>query len=155
MGEPLEPTAAVEKFQSRGVQQGKKFDEQCRLVLAGLGFEVSERPFVVPELGCEFDAEVKSQSGATYWCEFKGSWHGTRPGLRRTDSVKKALCDAFLARADKVDHPPVILLTTHLPVKESSGDRMIKVALDSGGLADVVCVNEPEDMKRLKLLADS
>ena len=88
---------AVEAFQARGVRQGKAFDEQCRLVLQGLGFEVSDRPFTVADLGVEFDAEIRSQSGRVFWCEFKGSWHGPRPGLRRTDTVKKALADAFIA----------------------------------------------------------
>ena len=122
-------------------------------MLEGLGFQVSKRPFVVPELGCEFDAEITATTGHKFWCEFKGSWHGERPGLRRTDTVKKALCDALLAHVATESFPPVLLLTTHLPLAASSGDRMIKLAVSAGALADVVCVNNPEDMKRLKLLA--
>lgn len=155
-GEPLKgtlkPSKAVDHFQARGVQQGQKFDEQCRLVLGGLGFEVSEKPFPVSELGCEFDAEITAMDGTRYWCEFKGSWHGDRPGLRRTDTVKKALCDAFLANEASTVFPPVLILTTHLPSPASSGAQMLKVALASGALLDVICVNDPEDMKRLKRL---
>ena len=149
----LKPAEAVEAFQARGVRQGKAFDEQCRLVLQGLGFEVSDRPFTVADLGVEFDAEVRSRSGRVFWCEFKGSWHGPRPGLRRTDTVKKALTDAFIAHAAEGDYPPTLFLTTHTPNPGSSGDRMLEVALTSGALLDVINVNDPKDMERLQRLA--
>lgn len=148
----LEAAEAVEAFQARGVKQGKKFDEQCRLVLEGLGFEVSDRPFTVPDLGVEFDAEIRSKAGTTYWCEFKGSWHGNRPGLRRTDTVKKALADAFIAHAAG-EYPPTIFLTTHMPPEGTSGHKMLEVAKSSGALLDVINVNEPKDMERLQRLA--
>ena len=149
----LQPAEAVEAFQARGVRQGKAFDEQCRLVLQGLGFEVSDKPFTVADLGVEFDAELKSRSGSIYWCEFKGSWHGPRPGLRRTDTVKKALADAFIAHVAEADYPPTLFLTTHTPTPGSSGARMLEVALASGALLDVINVNEPKDMERLQRLA--
>lgn len=151
----MKAAEAVEAFQARGVRQGKAFDEQCRLVLQGLGFEVGDRPFTVAELGVEFDAEVRSRSGRIYWCEFKGSWHGPRPGLRRTDTVKKALADAFIAHAAEGEYPPTIFLTTHIPTPGSSGARMLEVALASGALLDVINVNEPKDMERLQRLAQS
>ncbi len=150
----LQPAEAVEAFQARGVKQGQQFDEQCRLVLRGLGFQVSDKPFPVAELGVEFDAEIKSQSGRVYWCEFKGSWHGPRPGLRRTDTVKKALADAFIAHAAQKDYPPTIFLTTHTPAAGSSGEQMLEVAKSSGALLDVINVNEPKDMERLQKLAN-
>lgn len=151
----MKPAEAVEAFQARGVRQGKAFDEQCRLVLQGLGFEVSDRPFTVADLGVEFDAEVRSKAGTVYWCEFKGSWHGPRPGLRRTDTVKKALADAFIAHAAATDYPPTLFLTTHTPTPGSSGAKMLEVALESGALLDVINVNEPKDMERLQKLAQS
>lgn len=141
-------------FQARGVRQGRQFDIQCRLVLQDLGFAVGEKPFVVPELGVEFDAAITSRGGRTYWCEFKGSWHGNRPGLRRTDTVKKALADAFLAHLAADDYPPVIFLTTHAPQQGSSGHRMLEVALRAGALRDVICINEPRDVDRLHKLAN-
>lgn len=149
--EPRPPTS--DGFQARGVRQGKQFDDQCRLVLRDIGFEVGDRPFTVAELGVEFDAEIRSRTGARYWCEFKGSWHGHRPGLRRTDTVKKALSDALLAHVAAADYPPVIFLTSHLPIPGSAGHTMIEVALRSGTLFDVACVNDPVDVRRLQALA--
>lgn len=149
----LQPAKAAERFQSRGVIQGKQFDDLCRTVLDGLGFKVSPKPFTVSSLGCEFDAELTSSSGAKYWCEFKGSWHGPRPGLLRTDTVKKALCDVLLAHVDDEDHPPVLILTSHLPASGLSGEVMLDVAKKCGALLDVICVSDPSDMARLKKLA--
>lgn len=143
----------MEAFQARGVAQGKAFDEQCRLVLQGLGFWVNDRPFKVTDVGIEIDAEIKARSGRPYWCEFKGSWHGTRPGSRRTDTVKKALADALLLHVAPADYPSVLLITSHLPIEGRSGAQMIKTALESGALKDVICLNEPRDMERLRRLA--
>lgn len=152
--EELDAVSAAEAFQARGVAQGRQFDEQARLVLRGLGFAVNEKPFTVPELGVEFDAEIRSKGGKVYWCEFKGSWYGTRPGLRRTDTAKKALADAALAHVAPGDYPPIIVLTTHLPPAGSSGDRMLRVARESGVVSDVICVNDPSNMARLQALAN-
>ena len=144
----------TQAFQARGVAQGKAFDEQCRLVLQGLGFWVNDRPFKVDDVGIEIDAEIRARSGQPYWCEFKGSWHGSRPGSRRTDTVKKALADALLLHVAPADYPPVLLITSHLPVEGRSGAQMIKTAIVSGALKDVICLNIPEDMARLRKLVD-
>jgi hypothetical protein len=143
----------TQAFQARGVAQGKAFDEQCRLVLQGLGFWVNDRPFKVNDVGIEIDAEIRSPAGQPYWCEFKGSWHGSRPGSRRTDTVKKALADALLLHVAPDDYPPVLLITSHLPVEGRSGAQMIKTAIESGALKDVICLNIPDDMERLRKLA--
>ena len=91
------------------------------MLLTAQGHQVSKKPFPVSALGIEIDAEVVAQSGATYWAEFKGSWQGKRPGLQRTDTVKKALANAFLVSTAPTQYPPVIILTSHLPVSGSSG----------------------------------
>jgi hypothetical protein len=143
----------MEAFQARGVAQGKAFDEQCRLVLQGLGFWVNQRPFKVTDVGIEIDAEIRSRAGQPFWCEFKGSWHGTRPGSRRTDTVKKALADALLLHVAPSEYPPVLLITSHLPAEGRSGAQMIKTAIESGALRDVICLNVPADMERLRKLA--
>lgn len=140
-------------FQSKGPEQGKAFDEQCRLILRGLGFEVGERPFRVRDAGIEIDAEMKSQGGEVYWVEFKGSWLGQRPGSRRTDTVKKAIADAFLAHFVYPD-VKMLLLTSHLPKRDSDGHQMLRKTLEAGALFEVINVNDPEDLDRLRALAE-
>jgi hypothetical protein len=96
------------------------------------------------------DATITSTAtGREYWCEFKGSWNGTRPGMMRTDTVKKALADVLLLHVAPNDYPPCIVLTTHLPLPGSAGQQMIDTALRSGALLDIFCLSLPADMQRL------
>ena len=88
-------------------------------------------------------------NGVIYWAEFKGSWQGKIPGLRRTDTVKKALANAFLVATAPDEYPPVIILTSHLPVAGSSGDRMLEAAAAAGAVAGVFNINDPDDVARL------
>jgi hypothetical protein len=136
-------------FQSLSSQQGRAFDEQCRLMLAPK-FLVGDKPFRVPGVGVEMDASITSKAtGREYWCEFKGSWNGTRPGMMRTDTAKKALADVLLLHVAHDDYPPCIILTTHLPPAGSAGRQMIDTALHAEALFDIFCLSHPSDMQRL------
>jgi hypothetical protein len=136
-------------FQRLSGEQGRAFDAQCRLILAPK-FDVSARPFRVPGAGLEMDATITSKATAReYWCEFKGSWNGTRPGMMRTDTAKKALADVLLLYVAPVQYPPCIILTSHLPPPASSGRQMIDTALQAGALFDIFCLSIPGDMERL------
>jgi hypothetical protein len=136
-------------FQRLAGEQGRAFDAQCRVMLAPK-FEVCDKPFRVPDIGIEMDATVTSRAtGVTYWCEFKGSWNGHRPGMMRTDTAKKALADVLLLHVAPNEYPPCIVLTTHLPPAGSSGRQMIDTALRSGALFDIFCLSIPEDVQRL------
>lgn len=136
-------------FQRLAGEQGRAFDAQCRLMLAPK-FDVCEKPFRVPGAGVEMDASITSkETGREYWCEFKGSWNGTRPGMMRTDTAKKALADVLLLHVSPVDYPPCIVLTSHVPPLGSSGSQMIDTALRSGALFDIFCLSVPADVRRL------
>lgn len=122
-------------FQASSTWQGQQFDKTCRFLLAQAGAKVSDRPFTVEGLGVEIDAEVIAGS-TTLWVEFKGSYQGYRPGLMRTDSVKKGVLTGALLKDG--DYPPYIMLTSHLPVIGSSGDKMLAAALRLDYIAEVV-----------------
>lgn len=139
-------------FQSLSSKQGAAFEQQCRLVINSQGLLVSDSPFTVPELGIEIDGEITAPSGNRYWAEFKGSWQGSKPGLRRTDTVKKALANVLLVYVAPGDYPRMVVLTSHLPKPSSRGAAMLRVALESGALLDVINVNDPIDVGRLQSL---
>ena len=133
-------------FQSASGIQGRQFAEQCGVLLRGLGFEVSSR-LLLPEVGVEIDCVAVSPRGSTIWFEYKGSVQGRRPGLMRTDTLKKAIANgALLARLP--DHPPYVVLTSHLP-DAGAGLAMLGAALELGYFADVVCVYDPRQTGRL------
>lgn len=84
------------------------------------------------------------------WVEYKGSFQGTRPGFLRTDTVKKAVANGALLRAID-EHPPFIVLTSHVPQK-GAAFSMMTIAKDLGYIDDVICVNDPADVRRLAQL---
>lgn len=127
-------------FQAAALQQGDMFDKQCRYLLADAGWAVSEHPMFVAQAGVEIDCTAtKGELGI--WIEFKGSWRGERPGMRRTDTTKKALVTGYLLRTAGYDVPYVVL-TSHLPAAGSAGDTMVRLAVEDGAVAAVICIND-------------
>jgi len=98
----------------------------------------------------EIDQVATSPNGNELWFEYKGSFQGTRPGLMRTDTVKKAIANGALLRV-LADHPRYIVLTSHLP-QRGSALSMLTAALDLGYLDLVICVNDPGDVQTLAQL---
>ena len=135
-------------FQAAGVEQGRQFGAQCDLLLSTMGFELHSR-LLVPEVGVEIDRVVTSPNGSTVWFEYKGSIQGARPGLLRTDTLKKAVANGALLRA-LPEHPPYVVLTSHAPTT-GAGAAMLRSALDLGYFDDVICIYRPDEVARLKL----
>jgi hypothetical protein len=136
-------------FQSASGIQGRQFAEQCAVLLQSLGFEVGPRA-VLGDIGVEIDCVAKSPRGAEVWFEYKGSVQGRRPGLMRTDTLKKAIANGALLAAQG-DHPPYVVLTSHLP-EAGAGLAMLRSALELGYFADVVCIYDPRQTGRLAVL---
>ena len=133
-------------FQSLAGRQGRQFSEQCDLVLESEGF-VLGGSLRRPDIGVEID-QVAERGGRTVWFEYKGSFRGETPGMRRTDTVKKAIANGALIGAIP-DHPPYVVLTSHVP-ERGSALAMIEVAIRLGLLADVICMSDPAAVRRLR-----
>ena len=134
-------------FQSSAGVQGRQFAEQCDQLLRHYGFDLGGRTFV-RGIGVEIDRVAESPRGQVVWFEYKGSIQGTRPGLLRTDTLKKAIANGALLAAEPVRHPYVVL-TSHLP-ETGAGAAMLQTALRLGYLTDVVCIYKPSDAHRLR-----
>lgn len=144
--EPEPPAAKVRSFQASAGIQGRQFAEQCDTLLAHFGFELRGRR-VLTEVGVEIDQEAVSPSGTTVWFEYKGSIQGKRPGLIRTDTLKKAIANGALLRS-LADPAPYVVVTSHLP-EAGSGAAMLDAALRLRYFADVVCLYDPKATARL------
>lgn len=136
-------------FQASANVQGRQFAEQCAVLLSGLGFQVGPR-LVLGDVGVEIDCVATSPRGADIWFEYKGSVQGRRPGLMRTDTLKKAIANGALLSAIP-DHPPYVVLTSHLP-DAGSGFAMLGTALELAYFADVICIYDPRQTGRLSVL---
>jgi len=133
-------------FQASAGIQGRQFAEQCDTLLAHVGFELHGRR-VLTEIGVEIDQEAVSPAGTTVWFEYKGSIQGNRPGLIRTDTLKKAIANGALLRS-LADPAPYVVVTSHLP-EAGSGAAMLDAALRLRYFADVVCLYDPKATARL------
>ena len=140
------PASAARSFQASSGIQGRQFAEQCDTLLAHYGFELKGRR-VLTEVGVEIDQEAVSPRGTTVWFEYKGSIQGKRPGLIRTDTLKKAVANGALLRA-LPDPAPYVVVTSHLP-DAGSGAAMLDAALRLRYFADVVCLYDPKATARL------
>ena len=136
-------------FQSLAGRQGRQFSDQCDLVLESEGFTRDGR-LRLAEIGVEIDCVARTRGGRTVWFEYKGSFRGSTPGMRRTDTVKKAIANGALLAAIP-DHPPYVVLTSHFP-DSGSARAMLDAALQLGFLTDVICVNDPSAVRRLREL---
>lgn len=142
-----EAPGPVRSFQASSGIQGRQFAEQCDTLLAHLGYELRGRR-VLAAIGVEIDQEAVGPAGTVVWFEYKGSIQGNRPGLRRTDTVKKAVANGALLRALD-DAAPYVVITSHLP-DGGSAAAMLGAATALGYLADVVCLYDPAATGRLK-----
>jgi hypothetical protein len=133
-------------FQAYGGQQGRQFAQQCDALLESLGYTLHGCRMLA-ELGVEIDQAASSRTGRDVWFEYKGSVQGTRPGLMRTDTLKKAIANGALIQR-LVESPPYVVLTSHLPTA-GSGLAMLTTALEMGYFADVICLYDPTHTHRL------
>ena len=137
----------MSEFQGAASRQGRQFAEQCDELLTNYGFALAPS-LVLRDVGVEIDRVATSPSGRRVWFEYKGSIQGSRPGLMRTDTLKKAIANGALLQA--VDgRSPYVVITSHLP-EGGSGLAMLRTALTAGYLDDVVCLYRPADTARLR-----
>ena len=116
-------------FQAAAVIQGAQYEEIVAAALVAMGWTVTHRHDHVD--GVEIDISATDPLGAEWWIECKGSWRGSRPGAKRTDTVKKAIADAWLLSIASVSKP-YMLITSHLPKVDSHGHRMLTLAQEHG-----------------------
>jgi len=135
-------------FQASAGIQGRQFAEQCGQLLMHYGYTLYGRTLIA-NVGVEIDCVATSPGGNAVWFEFKGSVQGTRPGLLRTDTLKKAIANGALL-AGEPTRCPFIVLTSHLPIM-GAGAAMLETALRLNYLDDVICLYSPEDTRRLRV----
>jgi hypothetical protein len=136
-------------FQALSGRQGRQFAEQCDTLLDGLGYRLEGR-LLLPEIGVEIDQSTVSPGGRHVWFEYKGSVQGSRPGLLRTDTLKKAVANGALLRGH-TEIGVFVVLTSHLPDR-GSGLGMLTTALRLGYLDDAICIYDPAQQRRLTAL---
>jgi len=139
---------AIRNFQSDATEQGTRFHEECIRSLANAGFEIVSQKFIVPEVGIEIDAIVHNREGIAMPWEFKGSEKGTRPGLHRTDTMKKAIANGYLFSRweGRCTFTPLLVMTSHMPSDTEGAPRAMHAATERRIILEFV---NSRDHKRL------
>lgn len=142
-------------FQARAGQQGRKAQEMARVVLEQSGFR-RIREQVKFSCGVEVNFAAEDQNGQKWLFDVSGAFSVTRrPGLRRTDTLWKALGRASVLHAED-DSLRLVLLTTDKPAPNGSGHRALDAVTGPGKpVYDVIGMLNPNDVARLAELARS
>ena len=146
-------------FQARAVREGRKARALAEEILVHCGFrEIRERVRCLG--GVEVNFEASDQSGRRWRFDVSGAFTVTqRPGLRRMDTLWKALGKAaalYFAEqaAGNPVPPPLVLLTTNGPARNSNGRKALAATTGEGKpIRDVIELLDLQDVARLAELA--
>ncbi|MEA2447438.1 MAG: modification methylase [Actinomycetota bacterium] len=142
-----------EDFQARAVREGRAAKELAGWVLEECGFREIMSDVRFPQ-GVEVNFEARDQKGRRWFFDVSGGFTSSRPGLRRTDTLWKAVGKAAVLQEV---HPkvPLVLLTTHAPPSGSAGQAALSVVRGKNRpIADVIELLRDEDVARLRLYAE-
>jgi DNA modification methylase len=119
-----------EPHQRRAVREGQRVKDIARAVLQDCKFEVvaEERRF---SSGVEVDFEARDTEGRRWFFDTSGAFTTNRAGLRRTDTLWKALGKGAVLKSSTESSVPLVFLTTHLPPRGSAGDAALRAARGS------------------------
>ena len=150
---PENKDSANEDFQARAGEEGRKAQEMALAVLVRCGFRVIDEK-VSEGCGVQVNFKALDQKGQPWCFDVSGAFSVTqRPGLRRTDTLWKALGKASVLHSRNPE-TRLVLLTTDRPARNSAGDRALKELTGPGkAVRAVIEMDSPEDLERLADLA--
>lgn len=102
--------------------------------------------------GVEVDYRAVDGAGRPWLFDVWGSFTTVPSGLRRTDTLWRALGKAAVVRMARPELP-LVLLTTSVPRPGSTGDRAWRAlgqSSSAGALIDVIDIDSSEDVTRLR-----
>ncbi|HET9690277.1 MAG TPA: site-specific DNA-methyltransferase [Acidimicrobiales bacterium] len=128
------------------VADGRAAPEVAVAVLAAAGFTVVGRDEKVAGVGAAVSVTADDAAGRRWCFDVTGGFRTGTSGLARTDTLWKALGRAAVLQA--AGRRPLVLLSTELPRRRSSGDKALRL-LGPAALHDVVALVDPEGRARL------
>ncbi|MGZ8697860.1 MAG: DNA-methyltransferase [Gaiellaceae bacterium] len=146
------PADADEDFQARAVREGRAARDLAREALEKCGF-VDIKPNVTLPEGVEVNFVACDASRKKWFFDVSGGFTSNRPGLRRTDTLWKALGKGAVLKA-AYPSARLVLLTTDAPARNSAGDAALSVVLGpKKAIRDVIVLSSAEDLQRLRRFA--
>jgi site-specific DNA-methyltransferase (adenine-specific) len=141
-----------EDFQARAVREGHAARDLAREALERCGFRDIEANVSFPG-GIEVNFRALDSQGSTWLFDVSGGFTSSRPGLKRTDTLWKALGKAAVLNHGSVRRP-LVLLTTDAPTAGSAGEAALQVVMGKEKpIRDVIELRRPDDLERLRRYA--
>jgi site-specific DNA-methyltransferase (adenine-specific) len=144
---------ASEDLQARAVREGRQAKDLVGILLEGCGFAEIRPDVRVPRLGIEVSFLAVDQTGHEWAFDVSGAFTSSRAGLRRTETLWKALGKAAVLHEARSDLP-LVLLTTDAPTRGSAGYAALKILKGPGRpVFDLVELLNVPDQERLRAYA--
>jgi hypothetical protein len=112
------------------VREGQRAKDIARAVLKDCNFEVLSEEKRFPS-GVEVNFVARDAHGRRWFFDVSGAFTSNRAGLRRTDTLWKALGKGAVLKSAAEGRFPLVFLTTDLPPKGSAGDAALRAARGS------------------------
>jgi DNA modification methylase len=119
-------------------------------LLAEAGFDVVARDLRIPGVGVVVSIVAEDARHERWHFDVTGAFTSTPAGLVRIDTLLKSLGRASILSSSGVE--PVVLLSSHLPPRRSSGDQALR-RVGPSGVHDVVSMLDSTDRARLSVYA--
>ena len=139
-----------EDFQARAVREGRQAKDLAGILLDSCGFLEILPDVKLAGLGIEVNFLATDQVGHEWAFDVSGAFTSSRAGLRRTDTLWKALGKAAVLHEGRRDLP-LVLLTTDAPARGSAGWAALKRLRGPGRpIFDLVELLSTPDHERLR-----
>lgn len=136
--------------QARAVREGRQAKELAGILLETCGFTEVRSDVKFPGLGIEVNFLAVDQAGQEWAFDVSGAFTSSRAGLRRIDTLWKALGKASVLHEGRGDLP-LVLLTTDAPARGSAGYAALKVLTGPGRpVFDLIELLNTGDQERLR-----
>jgi len=142
-----------EGFLARALREGLRAKKLARLILDHSGFTDVEADLRFPALGVEVDFLARDARGMDWAFEVSGGFTSGRAGLKRADTLWRALAKAAVLHQAQPT-TPLVLLTTGTPAKGSTAAAALDAVRGPGrAVHDVVELLSAEGRARLAAYA--
>ncbi len=143
-----------EDFQARAVREGRLAKEIARAVLEKCGFSEIRADVKLAGIGIELNFVARDAVGHDWAFDVSGAFTSNRAGLRRTDTLWKALGKAAVLHESRGTELPLVLLTTDAPARNSAGHAALHAMRGpTKAIYDLIELLSPADTERLRSYA--
>lgn len=145
-----------EDYQARAVREGRQAKYLARQLIEQVGFNDVRADVKHRSLGVEVNFIAADKNGDDWAFDVSGAFTSSRSGLRRTDTLWKALGKAaVLYHGGEVPNVPLVLLTTDAPTRGSAGDKALRRVMGQDKpIFDLIELLDADDQTRLRSYAE-